>query len=113
MNGRVRRACYSARKRAENGDLPYDLTVEWALEQVEAQGGRCAYTGWELEVEAEGKCSFGTGKPRALSIDRVDPTQGYTQDNCRIVCWQVNLIKRDLSLEHFKELCSAVARNVE
>ena len=36
-----------------------------------------------------------------MSIDRIDPTKGYTEDNVQLVCAQVNMMKSDMSLEAF------------
>lgn len=33
-----------------------------------------------------------------MSIDRIDPTKGYTEDNVQLVCAQVNMMKSDMSL---------------
>ena len=42
------------------------------------------------------------------SLDRIDNTKGYTQDNVQWVHKDINRIKSDLSQEYFLTLCKTV-----
>jgi hypothetical protein len=46
-----------------------------------------------------------------MSIDRIDPTKGYTEDNVQLVCAQVNMMKSDMSLEELYTFCEAILKN--
>jgi len=70
------------------------------------QKGRCAFTGAELTI-ARGR-KEGRAATNA-SIDRVDPRKGYVQGNIHWTTKQVNLVRRDLTVEDFITLCRAVA----
>ena len=39
--------------------------------------------------------------PFKASLDRIDPTKGYTEDNVRWVCWAVNQMKSDKTEAEF------------
>jgi hypothetical protein len=42
------------------------------------------------------------------SLDRIDSRKGYHAGNVHLVCWAVNLMKSDMSLEDFGDWCTAV-----
>lgn len=51
--------------------------------------------------------------PYAPSIDRIDQSKGYTRDNVRIVLWQVNLMKNELSDSELLKMCERIVDNAE
>ena len=59
--------------------------------------------------------SVGDGHKRAFSpsVDRIDNSRGYSKDNIRMVIWQVNLMKGELSDELLLDMCYAVIANLE
>lgn len=56
-----------------------------------------------------GDCYYCAGE--GFGIDRVDNTQGYTEDNCVSCCTQCNRGKMDSSIEEFMEWIHRVAKN--
>ena len=84
------RTIEKARKRARESGLEYDLTIDWARKRWT---GKCEITGAEFKREH--------GKQNAFSpsLDRIDPSKGYTQDNCRFILWSLNRFKGDESDE--------------
>lgn len=52
--------------------------------------GRCEVTGIPFTYERLGK-GPNAKAPWGMSIDRIDSRQGYTVQNCRLVCTAVNL----------------------
>jgi hypothetical protein len=106
LHSRAVRACLAARHRAEKMGWDFDLTVEWIEEQHERQGGRCAYTGHEFDHTDMRKA------PDSMSLDRVDPTRGYTTDNVLLVGWRVNFAKLDMTLDEFRSLCRDVVNTI-
>lgn len=78
---RLLQAC---RKRAIDRNCAYDLTREWAEKRFT---GRCEMTGIEFVVGERVPTAF------SPSVDRIDNSKGYTQDNCRFVLWAVNRFK--------------------
>jgi hypothetical protein len=65
----------------------------------EKQNGKCAISGMPLELQ------IGTGKPNPnkCSVDRIDSNRGYNHRNVWLVCWWVNQMKMDMSMETFNE----------
>lgn len=82
------------RARAAKMGHEFDLTREWVGQRIEA--GVCEVTGIPLEL---GKPPGSRFHPWAPSVDRIDSKLGYTQSNCRVVCWIYNMAKSEWSDE--------------
>lgn len=78
------------RVRSAKRGMEFDLTREWAEEKIEA--GVCEVTGLQFEYRKDGKERF---QPFIPSVDRIDSSKGYTQDNCRMVVWIYNMAKAE------------------
>ena len=65
------------------------------------QKGLCALTGYTL--------SYTTNDPLKVSIDRIDSSKGYTQDNIQLVCRLANRAKSNIDSQAFIDMCRAVA----
>lgn len=81
----------TAKKRAEDKGWDFNLTPEWIQPKLEA--GRCEATGIELELSGGEFKGYGHFRPWTPSLDRIDPTRGYTTDNVQVVCWMYNQAK--------------------
>ena len=98
------RACkrvygYLARRvRVKGFDI--DFGPEFIEDLHRAQNGYCAYTGDKLSLQS--------GLPSTMSVDRIDSALGYTKDNVRLVTWEVNNAKQDMTMESFVLLCKKV-----
>ena len=78
-----------------------------ALALYRAQGGRCALSGLQFDLR-----SVGSGKARrpfAPSLDRIDSTGGYTQDNVRLVCQAVNFALNAYGEDVFRDIAIGTA----
>lgn len=42
--------------------------------------------------------------PNSPSLDRIDPTKGYTRDNVWIISWRANDLKKNASLNELEKL---------
>lgn len=78
----------SARGRARRYDREYTLPAGWMKATYDAQNGCCAITNIPMH---RGKGE--TRAPWAPSIDRKDPSRGYTPENCHVVAYAVNVAK--------------------
>jgi hypothetical protein len=80
---------YKARVRARRLGLDFDLPIEWVRNQLER--GTCAVTGIPFDL------AIGLGSrfhsKYAPTIDRIDPSQGYTREKCQVVVCQYNAAK--------------------
>lgn len=93
--------------RANKSGLEFDLTVEDIYEKI--IGGYCPKTGFAFEVEDRGS-DYSNRSPYAPSIDKIDPSKGYTKDNTQIVCWWYNAAKGRYTDKEVLTLCMNVIR---
>jgi hypothetical protein len=84
-------------KQREGGDISTEFLLNMWIEQ----DGKCALTGLQMV--------WGQGVVSAMnvSIDRIDQSRGYFQDNVRLVCWCANSFRQQMSDE--KLLAVAIA----
>lgn len=99
---------YSSRTRAASKSLDHDLTLEYILAQV--RKGFCARTGVAFK---SGGSDYSDRNPDTPSIDRIDPTKGYTKDNVQFVTWHYNQAKGRFSDEEVLDLCKRVIKFAE
>jgi hypothetical protein len=78
-----------AKDRAKKRGLVFELTKDFVAAQLHL--GYCSATNLQFDL------SFDKTKinPRSPSLDRIDPTLGYTVENTRMVCWIFNRAKGD------------------
>ncbi len=81
-------AMMGARLRSRDQKLPFDLTNDWARKRWT---GRCELTGLEFRRGTM------TVKFWSASIDKIVPSLGYVQGNCRFVLNCVNTFKNNLT----------------
>lgn len=103
-HGRAWHLWVAAKKRKPGG---FTLTLEHVAAQI--KNGVCPITGalFDLKINKnrEGRRSF---TPYAPSLDKIDPKQGYTNENTRVVIFQYNVMKGELSDAELVELCKIV-----
>lgn len=92
---------HSANCKGRTG-IDVSLTPKTAYELFEAQGSKCYFTGVDLVISNK------SGSNTA-SLDRIDNTKGYHQDNVRWVHKTINMMKRTYSDEEFISWCKLVA----
>lgn len=68
---------------AKKKGLEWSISFEWISDRILA--GTCEMTGLPF--------IYARSHPFMPSIDRIDPESGYTEDNCRIVCYMYNMAK--------------------
>ena len=85
---------------AKDRGLIFEIDVDIMREKYDEQGGLCALTGIPLQF-----------KPvKTASLDRIDNNIGYTSDNIQWVLKDINKMRNNLTVEHFIEMCEAVAK---
>lgn len=89
---------YSSSKHARTkAGFTWEITVQDIVDLWEEQGGRCAVTNLIMTHHRDG-----TGhKDFNASIDRINPTVGYTADNIRLVCYAVNIMRHRMDESEF------------
>lgn len=81
-----------AAKKLRRG-LEFSLTPSILVGMLEAQNGQCAATGSIMDHRYKSL--------KTISIDRLDNSIGYTENNIRLVCKWVNLGRGAYSLDEF------------
>lgn len=88
-----------AKRRATKKGLAFDLTEEWARS---TWTGACSVSGLPFAIGQKGAGP----KQMSPSIDRIEPSKGYLQSNCRFVLSAINSLKAegdDLSMYRIAE----------
>ena len=102
LNDNIRSAKSGSKKRG----LDFDIDTNYLVELHTHQDKKCAISGIELTTIC------GQGKvPTNISIDRIDSSKGYTKNNIQLVCYSINLMKRDFSHEVFMSFFNQVLEN--
>jgi hypothetical protein len=91
MKSRASDAYSNSRTRAKKQGMSFDLTSAYVLSLLESTP-ICPYFGYVLTY------TVGDGKTLA-SLDRIDSSKGYTQDNVQIISYFANLMKSSATQE--------------
>ena len=87
---------------------PTDITVEYLKSLWESQGGKCPYTGFQMELPYNTRDHHIRGIPKRASLDRIDSSKGYVQGNVEFVCLVVNYAKNGFSKQEILEFFRAI-----
>jgi archaellum component FlaC len=88
----------SARKRARERGLEFDITEQDVKELLDTTQ-LCPLRKVLFDRGNEGKPI-----DNSRSLDRIDSSRGYTNDNIQIISYRANVIKNDLSLMSFRSI---------
>jgi hypothetical protein len=89
QQNRDSRALSNIKRRAKQKGIDFDLTIE-DIRNVSI----CPVFGFKLE-----RANGSGGKPNSPSVDRIDPTKGYTKDNVQVISQLANNMKQDATPE--------------
>lgn len=104
INGRAKTMLKQMERRTkQKGWSPCEIEMDWILERLNK--GTCELTGIEFQYR---KLPNKVRNPFVASIDRIDSSIGYTLKNCRMIIWQINLMKGELSDIDLFNLCNIV-----
>ena len=83
----------------------FDITVPFLVDLFERQAGRCALSGLPMLTTTyiDERPDDKRTNPNKLSIDRIDSSRGYTEDNVQLLRWRANCMKSDMLLDTYKE----------
>ena len=92
-----------ARKRAGEKQLPFSIDHHFVRSIAPSH---CPIFNvpleWDMQLDGAGP------HPNSPSLDRIDPTKGYTKDNVWIISYRANTIKSNASHEELKLVTEAV-----
>jgi len=86
----------SAKKRAKQKGLPFDLSVEDIVIPK-----RCPYL--DIPISAQG----GRQTANSPSLDRIDPDKGYVRGNVEVISYRANAIKHNAIFDEFERMYQA------
>jgi hypothetical protein len=98
----------NARQRAKTKNLAFNIDHDFVRSIIPSH---CPIFNTKLEWSAQ----RGNGNrplPNSPSLDRIDPTKGYTKDNVWIISYKANTIKSNASHEELKLVAEAVGRAI-
>lgn len=90
---------HSAKRRAKEKGIVFELTTENCPRVPEF----CPILGIKLEMRPDGVKGPWNASP---TLDRIDPNKGYTVDNVRVISFQANRMKSDMTIEMLERLIS-------
>ncbi len=102
-NGKINSMYNTAKRRASKKKIEFSLTKEWITQQLIAQKFCCILTDIPF-VFNETNSQL---NPFIPSLDRINSSKGYTQDNTRIVCSIINLSLNEFGEQTFRQICEA------
>lgn len=96
-----------AKCRAKQSNLPFDLTVDDLYNLWNEQNGKCAISNIPMT------CEFCKGNVMTnISLDQINPKAGYTKDNVQLVCWAVNRMKGEMSINELLYFVNSIHDNM-
>ena len=100
------RVLSNKRERKQNirTKVPVEISIEYAWELFLKQNKRCSLSGQILTI--------GTNRYNTASIDRIDSSKGYVEENIQWVHKDINFMKRTYSQEYFIKMCNLVSNNM-
>jgi hypothetical protein len=68
----------------------------------------CPRTGIKFKKLLQANSDYSNRDPWSPSVDKIDPTKGYTKDNVQIVSWWYNVSKQQFTDDEVLEFCQKV-----
>ena len=103
---RCSRLSHIAKNRAKKINCAFDLSPEFIINMWEDQQGRCALSGREFDLTKPKPHE--KVRSNAVSLDKIDAQKGYTKDNVRLVCFQVNGALNQYGEKELISLCKDI-----
>jgi len=100
----IRQRLIDARSRAKKSSKTSPtVDANYLYDLFKKQNRKCAITNIDLTIEQN--------HPLCLSLDQINPSDGYKEGNVQWLAWCVNRAKGDLSLNDFYDMCEVVLNN--
>ena len=95
FESRLKNILYAARKRAKISGR--DFTISTTIYEPQTHCKLLPDRAFKFD-------STRTHKENSMSIDRLDPTKGYTPENTWLICNRANTIKSNATFEEFEQI---------
>lgn len=100
------------RASAKERGIGWCLTEEY-LTSLMLNTKNCPFLGIELSYQAYSGKGCSNHNPARASLDRIDSSKPYTEDNVQIVSWLYNRMKGSLTDEQLLFYCKTLVKNSE
>ncbi|MEX0597056.1 MAG: hypothetical protein WD512_11205 [Candidatus Paceibacterota bacterium] len=87
-------------ERKSRQNISFEIDIKFAWELFLKQNRKCALSGIEL-----------TFKPKTASLDRIDNSKGYLENNVQWVHKDINRMKNIFDNQYFIDTCKRIANN--
>ncbi len=87
-------------------NFEFNVSIEYLWKIFLQQNRKCAFTGEEIFFNK----TFKNKKEKTASLDRIDSSKGYIEENLQWVHKDVNKLKKNFTDERFIEICKKVAK---
>jgi predicted nucleic acid-binding Zn-ribbon protein len=92
---------------AKNRRLSFEISIEFAWDLYEKQKRKCALSGIDIKFGKSASSLYET----TASLDRIDSSKGYVEDNVQWVHKDVNIMKNVFSVSYFCNVCKMISDN--
>ena len=93
---------------AKNRHLDFNIDIEYLDKLFKKQNGCCAISGLPIVI-APRKQKIQT----TASLDRIDSSVGYIQENVQFVHKHINVMKNNYNIDYFLKLCKIISDHNE
>ena len=105
IEGKARVLYYRSKDRAKRKGMEFNLSQEWIMMQL--SNGYCQLSGVEIRLTDIERDPYGP------SLDRIDSSKGYTEDNTQLVCWGANVAKSTYDLDDILPILEGMVENLK
>lgn len=98
---------YKIKRSAEIRDIIFNINVEYIWKLFLKQNRKCALTG--MEIHFADTCREDKYDVTA-SLDRIDNTKGYIENNVQWLHKDINLMKQKFTQEKFIQYCNMISK---
>lgn len=95
-----------AKHNAKNKKREFSISIEYLNNLLIIQNHKCKLSGLPIKIG-------NAVEETTASLDRIDSSKGYTENNIQWVHKDINHMKSDFKQSRFQELCKLVAKNTE
>lgn len=83
--------------------LDFNMTRDYLWKLFEKQGGKCVFSGIDLEFG-----SIDDKKTTTASLDRIDNDKGYIEGNVQWVHKEINFMRGQMTIDNFLKACEMI-----
>ncbi len=98
---------YGAKRRG----LDFEITIEFAWNIFLKQDKKCAYTGIDIFLEKVSKNQNPDYEKITASLDRIDSSKGYYENNVQWVHKKINRFKNNYTHKEFLTMCKEITEH--